>query len=186
MKKPVRGELVQLRFGAPEEKGPDAEPLLELLLACHADIRRFARLALTIGARPELPADEVRSGAEACLCFFTEVLPLHVSDEEDSLWPRLAGRSAALDATMAQMRAQHFGHVVRLAALAEALQLAQSRPNDACAHRLLASAASTLETDFDDHLRLEESELFPSLALLPVELRELIIEESRARRQVSH
>lgn len=186
MKKPVPGQLVELRIGASDPVDPDADPLLALLLACHERIRRFARLALTIGARPELPAAEVQSASEQCLRYFTEALPLHVRDEEDSLWPRLAGRSPALDATMAQMRAQHFNHVVRVDALEDALRLVQARPNDPAAHRLLASAASTLETDFDDHLRLEETELFPSLVLLPVEVRDLIVEELRARRQVTH
>lgn len=181
MKKPVNTQLVPLRLGG-DDAAPEDE-LLELLLACHARIRRFSRLALTLGARPELPAAEVKATAAQCLRYFTEALPLHVRDEEDSLWPRLAGQSAALDATMAQMRAQHFSHVVRLDALERALRAVFERPNDPALHRQLAAAASTVETDFDDHLRLEETELFPSLETLLPEVREAIVEELRHRRR---
>lgn len=183
MKKRASMSLVQLGLPDSVERADVPETLTGLLLACHTRIRRFARLALTVGARPELPAAEVRDAAAQCLRYFTEALPLHVRDEEDSLWPRLAGHSPTLDATMAQMRAQHFAHQVRLDALTSALEAVRQRPNEPVLHRELAAAASTLETDFEDHLALEESELFPLLdeALSP-EAHEAIIRELRARR----
>jgi iron-sulfur cluster repair protein YtfE (RIC family) len=60
----------------------------------------------------------------------------------------------------------------------------EQHPNDPAQHRQLAAAASTLETDFEDHLVLEETELFPFLddALTP-EVRETIVQELRARRR---
>lgn len=181
MKKPDAAmNLVQLRLSGSAEP----ESLLELLLACHTRIRRYARLAFTIGARPELPAAEVKEAAAQCLRYFTEALPLHVRDEEDSLWPRMAGRSPALDATMAQMRVQHFGHGVRLDALIGALRAVQQQPHQLAVHRQLALAASTLETDFEDHLRLEETELFPHLEeALSTEVQQTIVAELRARRR---
>lgn len=181
MKKQVPMNLVTLGFSANESQD---ESLLGLLLACHTRIRRFARLALTVGARPELPAAEVKEACRQCLRYFTEALPLHVRDEEDSLWPRLAHKSAALDATLAQMRAQHFGHVSRLAALQVALEAVLARPGEPALHRQLAAAASTLETDFEEHLALEETELFPFLeTALGAEDRAAIVEELRARRR---
>ena len=183
MKKRVPMNLVPLGLGSPAAA---PESLLQLLLACHTHIRRFARLALTVGARPELPSAEVKEATTQCLRYFTEALPLHVRDEEDSLWPRLAGRSATLDATLAQMRAQHFGHVARLTALEAALRAVHARPNEPALHRQLAAAASTLETDFEDHLALEETELFPFLEqTLSAEDQEAVIEELRARRRPS-
>jgi iron-sulfur cluster repair protein YtfE (RIC family) len=183
MKKRVSMNLVHLGLPDGGERADTPETLTGLLLACHTRIRRFARLALTLGARPELPAAEVKDAAAQCLRYFTEALPLHVRDEEDSLWPRLAGYSPALDATMAQMRAQHFAHQVRLDALTSALEAVRQRPNEPVLHRELAAAASTLETDFEDHLGLEEAELFPFLeeAMGPA-AHEAIIREIRARR----
>ena len=182
MHKPSSMNLVPL--GLDPETAVALESLVSLLLACHSRIRRFARLALTVGARPDLPAIEVRDAAAQCLRYFTVALPLHVRDEEDSLWPRLVGHSTALDATMAQMRAQHFGHLARLAALTSALEAVARQPNDPEVHRQLAAAASTLETDFEEHLALEETELFPFLEdALPAEVRETIVAELRARRR---
>jgi len=176
--------LVQLKLSQGLEQNDAPESLVGLLLACHTRIRRFARLAFTVGARPDLPAEEVKEAAAQCLRYFSEALPLHVRDEEESLWPRLAGRSAAIDASMAQMRAQHFGHGVRLEALLAALRAVQQQPHEAAAHRHLALAASALETDFEDHLRLEETELFPLLeTALPADVRATIVDELRARRR---
>jgi iron-sulfur cluster repair protein YtfE (RIC family) len=182
MKKPMN--LVQLKLSQGLEENEAPESLVGLLLACHTRIRRFARLAFTVGARPELPEEEVKEAAAQCLRYFAEALPMHVRDEEDSLWPRLAGRSAAIDASMAQMRAQHFGHGVRLDALLAALLAVQQQPRDAAVHRQLAVAASALETDFEEHLLLEETELFPLLeTALTAEVRQVIVDELRARRR---
>lgn len=159
------------------------EGLVELLLACHARIRRFSRLALTIGARADLAPAEVKDVAAQCLRYFTEALPLHVRDEEDSLWPRLAGRSAQLDAALAQMRAQHFAHGPRVEALTEALRQVHATPEDAGARRRLAVTAATVESDFEEHLQLEETALFPFIGReLSDGEQQAAIAELRARR----
>jgi hypothetical protein len=44
--------------------------------------------------------------------------------------------------------------------------------------------ASTLETDLEDHLRLEETEVFPLVdRVLAPDVREVIVGELRARRR---
>lgn len=136
------------------------EALVDLLLACHARIRHFARLAFTVGARPELPAAEVKAATAHCLRYFLEALPLHVRDEEDSVLPRLTGRSPGLDATLAQIRAQHFAHEGRLDSLVGALRAVHGRPNEVQLHRQLSATASRVETDLLEHLRLEEGQVF--------------------------
>lgn len=161
----------------------EPESLRELLMACHGRIRQHARLAFTLGARRDLPAAELTDAATRCLRYFTQALPLHVRDEEDSLAPRLAGHSAALDATLARMRSEHSGHQLLVQALVEALEAVIEQPNQAALHRQLARAAGTLETDFEGHLRVEEFELFPFLdQLLPAQTQAQIIKELRARR----
>jgi iron-sulfur cluster repair protein YtfE (RIC family) len=159
------------------------EGLRDLLLACHARIRKFARLAFTIGARTELPHDEVRAASAQCLRYFTEALPLHVRDEEDSLWPRLAGRSAAVDAALSQMRSQHFGHEAQLEALTGALLAVQAHPEDPSARRRLEQCAARLETDFAAHLTLEETNIFPHIDALSKKEQAQAVEELRARRR---
>jgi iron-sulfur cluster repair protein YtfE (RIC family) len=177
MKTTVKTNLVQLG-GAPRQ----AETLRDLLMECHGRIRHFSRLALTIAARPELAADEVKEGAAQCLRYFTQALPLHVRDEEDSIAPRLAGQSAGLDATLAQMRAQHFEHETKVERLINSLEAVIQKPNTAN-RRQLALISATLETDFEAHLRLEELQILPLLdKLLKPAVQSEIIKELRARR----
>lgn len=179
----VSMDLVQLG-SALNETG--TESLRELLMACHARIRRFARLAFTLGAQRTTPAAEVKEVAQRCLRYFTQGLPLHVRDEEDSIAPRLAGHSAALDATLGRMRAEHLSHEVRLQSLADALRAVIDQPNHPVVHRQLAREAATLETDLEGHLRFEEFELFPLLdEALPAATQAQIIQELRARRRSS-
>lgn len=77
-------------------KGPTAPTtdLVALLMDCHARIRHFAKLAHRIGVDLEAtPANR----SEACLAverYFTEALPLHVQDEEESILPRLGPEAA--------------------------------------------------------------------------------------------
>lgn len=151
-----------------------------MLLACHARIRKFVRLAFTLGARLELDPGE--EGVQ-CLRYFTEAFPLHVRDEEDSLLPRLEGRSGSLDVALAQMRAQHFEHERNVAELISALRATLESPNNHPTRRRLALIAATLETDLEAHLVLEETNLFPLInrALSPP-VRRVIVSELRARR----
>jgi iron-sulfur cluster repair protein YtfE (RIC family) len=172
----VKTNLVQL--GATRR----AETLHDLIMECHGRIRHFSRLALTIGARPELSVSEVKEGAAQCLRYFTVALPLHVRDEEDSIAPRMTGHSPTLDATLAQMRAQHFEHETRVTALLNALDAVIQKPN-ATTRRQLALVAATLETDFEAHLRLEELQILPLInKLLKPSAQAEIIKELRARR----
>lgn len=86
----------------------------------------------------------------------------------------LAGHSAALDATLGRMRAEHFSHEADAprAVIGPVL------------HRQLARDAATLETDLEEHLRFEEFELFPFLdEALPATTQERIIQELRAGRR---
>lgn len=173
----VKTNLVQL--GAAPAR---TETLQDLIMECHTRIRHFSRLALTIAARPELSADEVKEGAAQCLRYFTVALPLHVQDEEDSIAPRLTGHSPELDATLAQMRAQHLEHETRVEAQLKALDAVIKRPN-AVTRRQLALVSATLETDFEAHLRLEELQILPLFnKLLKPSVQAEIIKELRARR----
>lgn len=174
---------VNLGRGGQAPKAQTRSTLEELLAECHQRIRRFSRLAFTIGARPELPATEIRDAASQCLRYFVEALPLHVRDEEDSLGPRLEGKLPSLDATMAQLRAQHFAHEKRLSALVAALQAVKNAPQESLSHKQLAAEASAFETDMEEHLRLEETELFPQLHLLSPQQQAEVVLELRGRRE---
>ncbi|HEX9400550.1 MAG TPA: hemerythrin domain-containing protein [Anaeromyxobacter sp.] len=52
-----------------------------------------------------------RLGATAAPdAYFTEALPLHARDEEESVLPRLHGRDSAVDAELAAMEREHREH----------------------------------------------------------------------------
>ncbi len=161
-------------------EAPSGDGLVDLLMACHQRIRRHSRLAFTIGARVEA---DPREAVEQCLRYFLEALPLHVRDEEDSLEPRLAGKRKTLDVALAQMRAQHCEHESKVAALLDGLRAVQQAPGDHAARKRLSLVASSLETDLEAHLRLEESTIFPLInELLPLADQHQLVRELRARR----
>src|SRR5262245_4414109 len=74
------------------------ETLVGLRLACHGRIRSFLAMAVTIGERFDVPENEVAESAARVRRYFSQALPLHVEDEEESVLPRLESRSAELDA----------------------------------------------------------------------------------------
>lgn len=100
---------------------PRIEDPIELLLACHDKVRRFAGLALRLrehlGANG--PDKSAQEAAQSILRYFNIAAPLHHDDEELDLFPAL--RQLAIDRLnqdLAQLEAEH----AELAALWQSLQ----------------------------------------------------------------
>jgi iron-sulfur cluster repair protein YtfE (RIC family) len=164
---------------------PRPPDLVGALLECHERIRRLAALAVDLGRRTDVAPDDVADAAARVYRYFTRALPLHVRDEEDSIVPRLRGRSAAIDAALERMCAEHRAHRERLGrvtALTETLAREPGRIGELRGE--LGRVAADLRADFDAHLALEEGVLFPAIADLPPAVRDTIRAEIRARRQV--
>ncbi len=162
---------------------PQAEGLVDLLLECHQRIRAFTALAAQVGRRGDLPDAEVIDACLRCERYFTEALPLHVRDEEESLLPRLRGRSPAVDEALAAMHRQHDEHLPLLAPLLAALREARGAPADTAPRARLAAAAAAAEAAFDEHLAIEERTLFPAARALPADQQAAVVAELRARRR---
>lgn len=163
---------------------PAPNDLVGLLLACHQRIRSFARLAFTLGVRADLDATAVTDASTRCWRYFHDALPLHVLDEEKTLWPRLAGCSVELDAIFAQMHMQHLAHERGLESLLRALVQVKERPHSLAARKALAASASAIESDLEAHLALEETALFPLIPrVLGTAAQAAAVAELRARRQ---
>lgn len=159
------------------------EDFVGLMLECHERIRAFSALAVEVARRMDLAAAEVAEACARCERYFTEALPRHVADEEESLLPRLRGHSAAVDEALAVMHAQHDEHRPLLTAFLEALRDVRLAPGDEAARRRLALLAERLRHDFDAHLGLEERVLFPAIsASWTPEQSARAVEELRARR----
>lgn len=161
-----------------------SQDLVDLLGECHQRIRRFVALARQAGSRRDAPPDQVAQACAAVERYFVEALPLHVAEEEESLEPRLRGLSPTVDQALATVAHQHQQHVSKIAALLAAIGKVRNRPHYEVARGEFATAAIALETEFEEHLRLEESAIFPAIReLLSREIQASIIDELRKRRQ---
>lgn len=147
-------------------------------------IRRFVDLAREAAVRTDAPADQISQACADVERYFTEALPLHVVDEEESIAPRLLGLSAEVDRALDVMTQQHEQHCPTLAQLLRACAAVRVEPHHQGARDDLAKVAKELKIDFEEHLTLEETVIFPAVrGLLPPETQALIINELRMRRQ---
>jgi hemerythrin-like domain-containing protein len=159
------------------------QDVVELLLECHERIRRFTRLARTLGERSDVPADEVRTACDQVERYFTVAYPLHVEDEEQTILPRLRAQAPELDRVLESMSTQHAEHEAAIAALLAALAALRDDPADGPRRKALAAAATTLWSVFAEHLAMEEAIIFPAVRRhLGDEARGVLMEQLRARR----
>jgi len=153
---------VLTRIGKPAAAG-DA---VDLLLECHERIRSFLALARRIAeAGPSEPG--VGEAAARVRRYFVEALPLHARDEEESIAPRLRGRDPAVDVELEAMAREHREHERPLAALVgtcDDIAGAPERHAKVAPH--LARAVAELDHHFAEHLRREESVVFPAMRRL--------------------
>lgn len=168
------------RLGAPATP----EDAVGLLLECHDRIRTFTAMARRIAAaRPEERAGIAEAAARVSR-YFTQALPLHATDEEQSILPRLRGRAPDVDAALADMAREHREHegpLGEVVAACDALARDPGRLADVAPS--LARAAAALEAHFVEHLRREETVIFPAMRrLLSAEDDGAIVRELRARR----
>ena len=167
-------------------KAGDQSDPIDLLLSCHTRIRHFTAIAVKL-TQPGAPAGEVRSAAGAVYRYYSQALPLHEADENESVYPRLkaalagAGDEDPLAAANQAMVDQHRTIDRTVASLLPKWQAAAA---DASAVSATAAEAGELEDAWRDHLALEERLIFPALRdRLSVEDRRGIRLEMQARRQ---
>lgn len=168
-----------------KRRATDAQDLVDLLGECHERIRRFVALAREAAARRDVAADQISQACQDVERYFTQALPLHVADEEQSLEPRLRRLSPTLDAALDDVTRQHHEHEPALSRLLRATRVLRDHPHDGEARHELAVAALAIEALFEEHLRLEERVVFPAIReLLSPETQRAIVDELRARRLV--
>ncbi|HEY6101090.1 MAG TPA: hemerythrin domain-containing protein, partial [Anaeromyxobacter sp.] len=138
-------------------KPPEAGDAVDLLLECHDRIRAFLTLSRRLADAGPADQGELTDAAERVRRYFTQALPLHARDEEESLVPRLRGRDPALDAQLDAMTSEHAEHERPLRALVDACEtLAREPGRHAELAPAIATAAGELERHFAGHLRREE------------------------------
>lgn len=158
---------------------------VELLVDCHARIRHFVALAGRIAERGSEDPAGVAEAARAVVRYFTQALPLHARDEEDSVVPRLRGRDAALDAALELMEREHALHEAPLGRLVAACRVLAGGPERlAELAPVVARESDFLARHFEGHLANEEQVIFPALRrLLDPSEDAALVAELRARRE---
>jgi len=166
-----------------KQRAADPADLVELLSECHLRIRSFTALAHR-AATANASATEISQACVDVERYFTQALPLHIADEEDSIEPRLRGLSPPIDDALDAMSAQHQRHTSAVQTLLNATNEVRRTPLDAAARARLAYAAHKLKTEFDEHLALEESVIFPAIRqLLSQATQSTLMGELRDRRR---
>ena len=163
---------------------------LGLLSDCHRRIERFldGLIAISEGAEGRRLSEEQSKDFEVGLRYFREAAPKHTLDEEESLFPRLRLKEGdehqATFALLDSLHAEHAEAEVKhqlvddlgRAWLANAsLSLEDSR--------MLTSLLKDLRTTYENHIALEDNELFPQAGkVLDRSELEEIAQEMAARR----
>lgn len=161
-----------------------SDDLVGLLLDCHQRIRTFAGLAVAVSERMDALPGEVVEVCRRVERYFSEALPLHVQDEEESILPRLHGRSHDIDVALERMREQHDRHLDLLRGLLELSAAVRMAPGDEAVRWMLHDVALELQADFEPHLQAEERIIFPAIrSLVSTKEQQDIVGELRARRQ---
>ena len=162
----------------------ESSDIVDLLVACHDRIRFFIDLAGRLAENTDASSEEVREAAARVVRYFSESLPLHIADEEESILPRLVGREPMLDRTLETMCDEHDAHepqVERLLAICRGLQNAPEELPQV--REELRRIASRLADDFKTHLAQEEAVIVPAInRLLGDDDRQAMVAELRARR----
>jgi hemerythrin-like domain-containing protein len=173
--------LVKIKRG-----GKAKDDTFDLLLACHERIRSFIALARAAGQRSDASASEVRDACMRVERYFTEALPLHVRDEEESLIPRLRGHSPELDRALLTIKEEHVAHEPMLRALLRAISAVRDDPGAPAQRAELVAVADDLGREFTEHLQLEEAVVFPAARrfLTPESQADIMYELRRRREKV--
>lgn len=163
---------------------------LGMLGDCHRRIERFLDILLTVTKEAQGGAlsEEYRNALATALRYFREGAPRHTRDEEESLFPRLR-KSQAIEArkAMSLLDDLHRDHSVADAGHLKVEEMGNRwlanghlSPHDAQA---LTEALEFLRTLYQQHIALEDAEVFPLAGRLlqPDELR-AIAHEMAARR----
>jgi hemerythrin-like domain-containing protein len=155
-----------IQIGAKPDSGFD-DPL-GMLRDCHRRIERFLHVLCVVAAQASSRSlnKEESAAVTAALHYFREGGRRHNADEEESLFPRLcAAQPDDFQANLAHLEDDH-RQTERLHQRVEAFyrEWIDSATLSSSEHQALLSATSELQRIYTEHIRLEESIVFPHAA----------------------
>lgn len=150
----------------------------DLLMACHARIRRYCGgLEALCEVEPGDPREAAT--AQACQRYFQDALHLHGADEDNSVAPRLGPHlSPGQRELAATLRAQHLEIDARTPMVLSVLEELSVHP-PAARRAVFAPFWGLLLS----HIDQEERHMFPALNALSESEQAEIVAEIRARRR---
>jgi hemerythrin-like domain-containing protein len=153
-----------------EFRGPGAsfdEPV-EMWLACHQRVRRFASLLARLRAHvARVGADEeARTSAASIRRYFNEAAPRHHEDEEVDMFPLLRERCRATDAAVIAATERIEAEHVEMAALWRELDAVLERICAGDAAPLAVERVDRFASIYDGHINAEENVLLPAMKRL--------------------
>jgi hemerythrin-like domain-containing protein len=169
--------------GEPSNRSAN-EDAASMLLGCHQRIRHFTEVAVRLAENPSAAATERSNAAKNVFRYYSEALPLHEADENDSLHPRLRqvlpeGILAEANRVMVQQHTEIDALVSGLIPLWDQIQ-----KNPSSQAPDLLSQTQRLQQLWTSHLQLEEEQVIPAMRRFLSESDLHAIEaEMRARRQ---
>ena len=170
----------------PRPANQAAEDVFDLLMGCHERIRHFTSTANKLAHAQSATAFEIRQTAASVYRYYSVSLPLHETDEEVTLCPRLdAVADARVRHALTAMHDQHLAIDELLERLLPLLQLVERNPaaleetgGEMCA------ITKALDEVFGAHLQLEEEVIFPVIRqALSDQARSEMLAEMKARRK---
>jgi iron-sulfur cluster repair protein YtfE (RIC family) len=173
--------------GRSAQDAPPSSTPLEMLQGCHVRIRHFMQLSRTLAESTGVPPAEIAEAAAALVRYFSQALPLHEADENETLFPRLHDASPLGSPLREAAKAMVEQHKAIDELVAELLSLCDSihrQPQrlPSLAERLQQVAAA-LDQIFASHLHMEETVIFPALQqLTPAQIEEMTREMRHRRR----
>ncbi len=162
-----------------------------LLWDCHRRIEMFLESLAAVGkVMDQPPSEETARALQAALLYFRQAAPKHTADEEESLFPRLRGREepevrSALS-TLDRLEKDHEA-VSPLHAEVERLgeTYLETGSLSVSEREAFRTAVAKLQETYREHIRVEDSAVFPLAArLLSNGEKSAIAQEMAARRKV--
>ena len=162
-----------------------------LLSDCHRRIEMFLETLAAAGkVMHEPPSDDTARALQAALVYFRQAAPKHTADEEESLFPRLRGREEAeLRSALSTLDRLEKDHDTVSPLHAEVERLAetylQTGSLSASDREAFRTGVARLQEIYREHIRVEDSMVFPLAARLLTESdKSAIAQEMAGRRKV--
>lgn len=174
-----------IQIGAKPDSGFD-DPI-GMLTDCHRRIESFLRILCIVAdrARGRSLTSEETDGVQAALHYFRVGGQRHTADEEESLFPRMRRQSSGNDIAELEGLESDHEHADQLHHSVEGLFLTWIADGslNTDEERRLQESTEELRHLYEEHIRIEEQEVFPRASkLLDRESVAQIGEEFRARR----